>query len=200
MLVGQAHPVRRVFPYRMKQHLRTAQRRLGALPVCNIAHVQQHSGLIGVSDAAGANLRRHDSAIAGVAGAFDLRQPALHQLLKLLRRRRLLSGRHQFGYVPAHQILPRHAMQPACRRVDIQHAPMHVLYKHGVRRAFEKLAEALFAVPQRLLRPNSFQGSAAMIRQRLQCGEVRRLVGFGRITLNREQANHLGSIADGHQH
>ena len=95
-------------------------------------------------------------------------QPAFHERLEIARRLLPPFGRDQVGDVLADQFFPRHAMQPASRRIDVQHGPVEVLNKNRVGRAFEQLAKPLLAVAQRLLRPNPLQRAPAVVGQRLQ--------------------------------
>ena len=59
-------------------------------------------------------------------------------------------------------------MQPAGRRIDVQHGAGQVLNKDSIGRAFEQIAKALLAVAQGLLRPNPLQRAPAVVGQRLQ--------------------------------
>ena len=91
-------------------------------------------------------------------------------------------------------------MQPASRRVDVQHSPVEVLNKDRIRRAFKQLTEPLLAFAQRLLRPDALQRAAAMVRQRLERVKIRLIVSPEPVALDRQDANDLRPVSDRHQY
>ena len=95
VFVGQPHAVHRIFPHRMEQHLGTAQRGFGVLALADVAHVEQHGGLVSILDARSVNFHRCHPAVRGSTLAFHARRLPVHQFPEIPRDLPPFFRRHQ---------------------------------------------------------------------------------------------------------
>ena len=91
-------------------------------------------------------------------------------------------------------------MQPASGGVHVQDRPLEILHKNRIRRAFKQITKPLLAFMQCLLGVDSLQRASAMIGQRLQRVQILLVVSPERVTLDRKNADNLGSIPNRRQH
>src|ERR1035438_1013256 len=88
----------------------------------------------------------------GATYPLNLLEPAFDQSLEITSHLLPQLGRDQLAEVLANQFLPPQSLEPASRRIDVQHGAVRVLNENRIGRALKQVAKALLAVPQLLLR------------------------------------------------